>query len=155
ASLLLLGLLAMAWLDQPLAYAALGLITLAALYSLSLAGVPLGSAASLGWLAVLGFGFYLAARLAGMLRATRLGGLWETPLNRAARVLAGVGALALLSPQGGSVLVEALALALAGAQALGEAYRLRRLRPSYLGVALLLVAWMLVLVDRQVAQPQW
>jgi len=49
----------------------------------------------------------------------------------------------------------AAVLGLAGAQAIGEAYRLRRLRLGYAGVALLLAAWAVLLLSNNVAQPQW
>jgi len=155
AQALLLALLAMLWLDPPLAYATLGLVMLSAIYALSLAGVPIGSAESLAWLAVVGFGFYLAARLAGQALWTHLGRLWEQPLARVALGLTAVTAAGMLVAQPGSLLYTAAVLGLGGAQALGEAYRLRRVRLGYAGVALELAAWVLLLVANNVAQPQW
>ena len=155
---LLLGLLAMLWLEPPLAYGALALLTLAAVYGLALAGLPFTSAGGLAALAGLGFGFYLAARLAGLAArrlGTRRGGLWEQPLAHAAIALAILPALGLFAAQPLNGAATAAVLGLAGAQAIGEAYRLRRLRLGYGGVALLLAAWSVLLLANDVAQPQW
>jgi hypothetical protein len=152
---LVLGLLAMLWLERPLAYGTSGFVALAAVYALGVAGLPVNSPISLAWLAALGFGFYLAARIAGLVSRTPIGQVWEQPLARAAIVLTGVTALGMFMTQLADLVATAAVLGLAGAQAIGEAYRLRRLRLGYGGVALLLAAWALVLVANQIVQPQW
>src|SRR6185437_11465187 len=73
---LLLAALAVLWFDRPIAYGTLALVTLAGAYGLALAGVPFASTTGLAWLGALGFGFYLAARLAGLAAGRRLGRLW-------------------------------------------------------------------------------
>jgi hypothetical protein len=150
---LLLGLFALLWLEPLLAFGSLAGLALAAGFGLSRAGLQDGQLFAA--LAGLGFGYYLAARLAGVLRSSRRIALWAQPLDYAALFL--MGAFTLLSVVGIQThpTAAAGALAVAGAYGVGESYRRRNYRIGYAGVALLLAAWAMALVSLEIAQPQW
>jgi hypothetical protein len=150
---LLLGLVALVWLEPLLAYGALAGLALAAGFGLSLLGLREGQLFAA--LAGLGFAFYLAARLAHALRRVRRLQLWVTPLDHAALFLVIAATFFSLLNIVAYPTAAAGALAAAGAYAVGESYRRRNYRIGYAGVALLLAAWALALVTFEVAQPQW
>jgi hypothetical protein len=151
---LLLGLLALLWRDPALPYGALTLFALAVVYRLRGTGLSLtGTLAVIGGL---GFGFYLlgmiAERAAASFTALRL---WVTPLSRAAIIFASVAVLGILPALPEPTTAGAAPLAFAGALCLTMAVRRRSYRLGYLGVALLLAAWSIVLVAQDISQPQW
>jgi hypothetical protein len=154
---LLLGLFTMLWLDGALAYGAIGFFLLAAGWRLRWAALPWPD--SLAWFGGIGFGLYLAARLAAWLRPERSRGaaplrIWSGPLTNAAVCLTGLAAVATLPAVAAHTTATAASLAFAGALYLAIAYRGRYYRLGYLAMALLQVAWALALVVRDVRQPQ-
>jgi hypothetical protein len=154
----LLGLFAMLWLDGALVGGALIFFILAVGYRLYWTGLPLAEAvATLGGI---GFGLYLLARLveqvaAGLTRQRRRLLMWPAPLTHLAVFLTTMAVVVTLPLIVGHFTAGAAALAFAGALYLTMAYRGRYHRLGYLGMAMLLAAWVLVLLRWDITQPQW
>jgi hypothetical protein len=150
----LLGLLAVLWLDSGLTYAALAFFLLAVGARLKWLGLPFAEAVAC--FSGLGFGLYLVERLlAPWFEGWPRLELWSRALMRTAAILTALAIpLTLLSIISYPV-AAAAALAFAGALYVAIAYRRRHLNLGYLGMALLEIAWVLALVVRQVQQPQW
>ncbi|MEE8392478.1 MAG: hypothetical protein V3S14_16990 [Anaerolineae bacterium] len=155
---LLLGLFAMLWLDTALTYGSLALFLLGLGYRLTWAALPL--AESFAWVGGIGFGLYLVAliveRCATHLpSALHILGIWIKPLTNAAVFLTAVAVIVTLPAVATATTPFAATLAFAGALYLAIAYRGRHHRLGYLGMAMLQLAWALMLIDQGVDQPQW
>jgi hypothetical protein len=155
---LLLGIFATSWRDTILAHGTLALFVLGVINRFDLIGVSL--AFTLAWLSGIGFGLYILARIAELIIEGTQGRLaafnvWLSPFANfavALTTLAVIGTLPTIQRYG----IPAIAsLTFAGALYLAIAYRGRYIRLSYLGMALLELAWVLVLFDRGIRQPQW
>jgi hypothetical protein len=145
------GLLAMLWLDGLMPYATIGFFLLAAGYYASWAQTPLAD--SFARLGGIGFGMYLLARIIERTRQTRLD-VWIRPLTNSALILAGLAVVATLPFITSQPTAAAFALAFAGALYLAVAYRGRYYRLGYTAMAMLQVAWALLLIVGGVAEPQ-
>ena len=150
----LLGLLAVLWLDGGLTYAALAFFLLAVGARLKWLGLPF--AEGVAWFGGFGLGLYLVERLLAPLSEGRPRlELWSRPLVRTAVALTTLAIPLTLFTIVRHPVAAAAALACAGALYVALAYRRRHLSLGYLGMALLEIAWVLALVVRQVQQPQW
>jgi len=153
----LLAVFAMLWQDATLAYGTLAYSLLAVGYRLGWAELPFADA--LAWVGGIGFGLYLVgrfveqtvARVGARLRALAV---WSRPLTNAAMFFTTVAMIATLPTVASRTTATAAGLAFAGALYLAIAYRGRYYRLGYLGMAMLILAWALVLVVRDVRQPQ-
>jgi len=154
---ILLGLFAMLWRDEGLAYGALIFGLLAAGARLNWAQVSL--AGMLAWLGGIGFGIYLVGRLVEAIvrlhqpKASRLA-VWVKPLVDVPVALTGLAVVGTLPYVASQTIATAASLAFAGALYLAIAYRGRYYRLGYLAVGMLEAAWILALVVRDVRQPQ-
>ncbi|TAK14680.1 MAG: hypothetical protein EPO32_00705 [Anaerolineae bacterium] len=154
----LLGLLAQLWLDSGLAYGALALLLLTAGSRLSMAGIPLSDTAA--WIGGMGLGLYLLARLTDAYcsrsqpRPTRLR-VWVVPATNISVILTGLGVVSALPAAFSKPTIAAIAFGFAGALYVAVAYRGRYHRLGYAGMALLLAAWVILLVQQEVSEPQW
>jgi hypothetical protein len=154
---LLLGIFAMLWLDSALAYGSLALFLLAMGIRLSWAGLP--SADVFAWMGGIGFIFYLMAWMgkeiaAGFQEMARAIRTWLKPMENMAIVLTALATLITL-PQINTYGTAAVAsLAFAGVLYVTMAYRREQPRLSYLGLVMLELAWVFVLIDQKVRQPQ-
>ncbi len=148
---ILLGLFATLWTDGVLPYVTFGFFLLAAGYHLSWARVSLADSSAV--IGGIGFGLYLLARI---VERTRQAGLavWVKPLTNAALVLTGLAVLGTLPFTLSHTTATAFALAFAGALYLTVAYRGHYHRLGYTAMAMLQVAWALLLIVRNVAEPQ-
>ena len=142
----------MLWLDTALAYGALGLFLLGVGYRLGWASLPLAEA--FAWVGGIGFGLYLVALIAERVRETAFT-IWAKPLTNTAVFLTAVAVIVTLPMVDTHTTPFAAALAFAGALYLAIAYRGRYHRLGYLGMAMLQLAWALMLILRDVGQPQW
>ncbi len=153
----LLGMLSMFWNERFLAYGSLGFLLMATGFRLAWAGMSLAS--SLAWLAGIGFGCYLFAVTLdavakSLWRDKRIFAVWVEPLITLALALPTLAVIGTLFQQGSARLDAVVSLIFAGAIYLSHAYRQRNARLSYLGLAMLEVAWTLVLFDQGVEQLQ-
>ena len=148
----LFGLLAMLWLDGVLPYLTFGFFLLAVGYRLSWAALPLAD--SFAVIGGIGFGMYLLARIIERTRQARLD-VWIRPLTNVAMTLTGLAVVATLPFVISQPTATAFALAFAGALYLAVAYRGHYHRLGYTAMAMLQVAWALLLIVRNVAEPQW
>ncbi|NUM47101.1 MAG: hypothetical protein HUU38_20565, partial [Anaerolineales bacterium] len=161
---LLLGMLAMVWLSEPLVWGSLGFLLLGVGLRVGWMGEPLPVFAAT--MAGVGFGFYLLGRgmevLGGRLRAgdgspSKWGErvlLW-TPLIRVGIGFNTLGAVIPLFFIFSHTTQAAAGLAFAGAMYLAIAYRGRYFRLGYAAVAMLELAFVLLLRQWDVQQPQW
>jgi len=147
----LFGLLAMLWLDGALTYVTFGFFLLAVGYRLSWAALPLAD--SFAVIGGIGFGLYLLARIIEGIRQARLD-VWIKPLTNVAMLLTGLAVVATLPFILSNTTAAAFALAFAGALYLTVAYRGHYHRLGYTAMAMLQVAWALLLIVRNVAEPQ-
>ncbi len=157
-SSLLLGTFAVMWLDTALAYGSLTLLLLAISNRLGWIGLPLADA--LAWVGGIGFGLYILAWsgewiMAQGQRAARVLSVWLKPLEVMSILLTATAVLGTLPQVTTYTLAGISSLAFAGVLYLTIAYRGRHIRLSYLGLALLELAWVFILFDRSVTQPQW
>ena len=149
---LLLGLFAMLWLDTTLVYGALGLFLLGVGYRLGWAALPFADA--FAWAGGIGFGLYFIAQIAEHTRRA-VSTIWSKPLTNVAVFLTAVAVIVTLPTIDTHTTAFAATLAFAGALYLAIAYRGRYYRLGYLGMAMLQLAWVLVLILQDVSQPQW
>jgi hypothetical protein len=148
----LFGLIGVLWLDGALAYGAIGFFLLAVGYRLGWAAQPLAD--SFAVIGGIGFGLYLLARIIERTRQAHLD-IWIKPLTHVALTLTGLAVVATLPFVTSQPTATAFALAFAGALYLAVAYRGRYYRLGYTAMAMLQVAWALLLIVRNVAEPQW
>jgi hypothetical protein len=155
---LLLGLLAMLWRDPVLPYGTLGFLAIAVAYRLGWTGMLFVQA--MAWAAGIGLGLYLMARIIEFLltRLPAIGksrlAIWPPPLTRTAVSIVGAAVLISLPFVTAQISAYAIVLAFAGVLYLTIAYRGRYHQLGYLAVAMLQAAWILLLVARDVRQPQ-
>ena len=153
----LLGLFAMLWRDQALAYGALTFGLLAA--GARLLWTPAAPAVILAWFGGIGLGLYLLGCLVDAItrlhqpKSSRLE-IWLKPAFHLSIGLTGLAVIGTLPFLMTEMTAVAAALAFAGAMYLGIAYRGRHYRLGYLAVGMLEAAWVLALIARNVQQPQ-
>ncbi|MCP4536760.1 MAG: hypothetical protein GY832_06405 [Chloroflexi bacterium] len=149
---LLLGLFAMLWLDTTLVYGALGLFLLGVGYRLGWASFPFAD--TFAWVGGIGFGLYFVALITEYTKKAAFT-IWSKPLTNVAMFLTAVAVVATLPFVASYTTAFAFALAFAGSLYLAIAYRGHRHYLGYLGMAMLQLAWALMLIDQDVSQPQW
>jgi len=150
---ILMGLLATLWQDGSLVYISLVYLVIAS-------GVRLGSAGltyaqTFAFLGAIGFALYFIAELMALIKrlASRFT-VWCRPMERTAVVLAVLTVVGTLPTAPSQTLATAVALGFSGALFLAIAYRGRRYSLGYLAMAMLQIAWVLLLLERNVSQPQ-
>lgn len=163
--MLLLMLLATLWQDAALAYGTLIFFMIATGYRLNSAGLSLPD--SFAILGGIGFGLYLLARIAA--RASPSGEaaspdgetaplgltIWPQPLTHASIVLTALATLVTLPFVLSRTFATAAALAFAGTLYLTLAYRGGYYRLGYTAMAMLILAWTLVLAfGQKIVEPQ-
>jgi hypothetical protein len=155
-NLLLLALLATLWQDAALAYGAVVFLLLALVEHFEQLDLPF--AEGLAWIGGAGFGMYLLASAAEQImvrmKNARLLAVWSPSLTNSAIALTTLAWVASLPVLTNQMTASAVGLAFAGALYLAHAYRRQSHPLSYLGMALLEVAWALLLLDRHITQPQ-
>ncbi len=151
---LLLTLFAILWTDFALVYGALAFFLLAVGYQLNLAEVAF--AESMTWLGGIGLGFYLLSRGSKQVekRAKRCA-IWTNPFKYMGIFLSNFAVIFSLPFIASYTSAIALSLAFAGMLYLAIAYEDRRYYLGYLGMGMLLFAWALLLVARDISEPQW
>lgn len=146
---LLLGLLAQLWRDRLLPYGALCFAVLAAMFAALDLNLASGTAVAV---AAAGLALYL---LGWGLNVGRIGVLWSAPLRHMGTAVTSLALCLTLPLLITSPSMAALTLILAGAQFLASAVCQRTAWLSYLGVALMEAAWVVLLLDWNISQPQW
>ncbi len=146
----LLGLLAQLWRDRLLPYGALCFTVLAAVFAALDLNLAPGTAVTAA--AATGLALYL---LGWRLDVGRIGMLWSAPLRHMGTAVTSLALFLALPLLITSPSMAALTLILAGAQFLASAVHQRTAWLSYLGVALMEVAWVVLLLDWNIYQPQW
>jgi len=150
---LLFALFSLLWMEGTLVYGAVGFGLLAAGASLKQAGVQFADAVAV--FGGIGFGLYLLGRILEALSARfKSLSVWLTPLTNCAIALTAAAVLINLTAVTTHQTALAATLAFAGALYVTIAYRGRKFALGYLGMALLQLAWVIVLFIRNVAQPQ-
>jgi hypothetical protein len=161
---LLLGVLAVMWVNSPLVWGSLGFLTLGFLVRLISMGSPLYVVAGIA--AGVGFGLYLVGRLVEELAGRMSLGeatthqkttlsIWGVPLTRLGIGVNSLGAAITLLFIFSHPTHAAAGLAFAGGMYLAVAYRNRYYRLGYAAVAMLEIAFVLFLIHWDVQQPQW
>jgi hypothetical protein len=150
---LLFALFSILWMESTLVYGAVGFGLLAAGAALMQAEVQFADAVAV--FGGIGFGLYLLGRILDAL-SIRFKSLsvWLTPLTNCAIALTAAAVLLNLTTLANHLTALAATLAFAGALYVTIAYRGRKFVLGYLGMALLELAWVIVLVMNDVAQPQ-
>jgi len=151
---LLLGLFAMLWADKALTYGSLAFLLLAVGYRIHWSGVSFPWAMAL--FGGIGFGFYLISLTIEQVerRASRLS-IWKQPLVQIGIALSAFATIFSLPFVASETSATAAALAFAGALYLAIAYKGKYHRLGYVGMGMLLLAWVLLLIVQDVSQPQW
>jgi hypothetical protein len=153
SNLLLFGLLATLWQDTPLTYGALVFVVLAV--SVGFAWAGFSAPDSLALMGAVGLVLYGLARILEVARRPLHSfTLWIHPLERIAVLLSIVAVLGTLPTAATHVQSTASALGFAGTLYLAIAYRGRRQQLGYLAVAILEIAWILLMLDQDISQPQ-
>jgi hypothetical protein len=151
---LLLALFVFLWLNSRLVYGVVGFGLLAFGAWLNQMSVPF--VWSVAWFGGVGLGLYLVARLLEALSGwIKPLALWLTPLTNSALALTAAAALLDLILISKNPTATAAAFAFAGALYVTIAYRTRRYALGYFGMALLELAWIIVLYRSDIAQPQF
>jgi hypothetical protein len=150
---LLFALFSILWMEGTLVYGAVAFGLLAAGVSLKQAQIQFADAVAV--FSGIGFGLYLLGRVLNAFSA-RIKPLtvWLTPLTNCAVVLTGAAVVIDLPLVFNHMTAAAASLAFAGALYVTIAYRGRYHRLGYIGMALLEIAWVLLLFINDVAQPQ-
>jgi hypothetical protein len=151
---LLLALFSILWMESLLVYGVVGFGLLAVSAALEQAEVPLANAVAV--YSGIGFGLYLLGRLLEAMSA-RFKSLteWLSPLNHSALVLTALGVVINLLFLTRHMTAAAATLAFAGALYITMAYRNRQYVLGYVGMALLEIAWAILLSMNDVGQPQF
>ena len=151
---LLFALFSILWVEGTLVYGAVGFSLLAAGAWLKGAEFQFADAAAV--FGGIGFALYLLGRVLQLL-SSRIKALtvWLTPLTSWAVVLTGVAVVVTLPVVFSHMTAAAASLAFAGALYVTIAYRGRYHQLGYLGMALLELAWVLLLFVNDVKQPQF
>jgi hypothetical protein len=150
---LLFALFSILWVEGTLVYGAVGFGLLAAGASLKQAEFQFADTAAV--FGGIGFGLYLLGRILHVL-SSRLKALtvWSSPLTNCAVVLTGAAVVVTMPVVFSHMTAAAASLAFAGALYVTIAYRGRFHQLGYLGMALLQLAWVLLLFINDVKQPQ-
>lgn len=150
---LLLALFSILWAEGSLVYDMVCFGSLAVGASLKQAGVPFGEAAAV--FGGIGFGLYLLARgIEPISSRFKTLSVWIAPLTRCSILLTGAAVIVNLPMVERQMTATAASLAFAGALYVTIAYRERRYPLGYLGMALLEIAWAIVLYMNEIRQPQ-
>ena len=151
---LLFALFSILWVEGALVYGAVGFGLLAAGAWLKQAEFQFADAAAV--FAGIGFGLYLLGRVLQLLSSRlKAVAVWLTPLTNCAVVLTGAAVVVNMPVVFGHMTAAAASLAFAGALYVTIAYRGRYHQLGYLGMALLELAWVLLLFINDVRQPQF
>jgi hypothetical protein len=151
--MILLALFAILWVEGSLVYDAIcfGLLALGA--SLRYAGVPLADAAAV--FGGVGFGLYLLARIFEQISSRfRALNVWLTPLYHSSLLLTAAPMIVNVPLMATDMTASAASLAFSGALYVAIAYRERQYLLGYFGMALLEIAWALLLYTNDIRQPQ-
>jgi hypothetical protein len=154
---ILLGLLAMLWIDRLLVYGSIALTLLTIGIRLVWAELPFAEICA--WVGAIGMGMYLIGllieQIANASRSQRNHlAVWVNPLQNTPVLLTTLAVAGTLPFLVTNTTACAAALAFAGALYLAIAYRSHRVRLGYLGTGMLLAAWSMVLVVQDIGQPQ-
>jgi len=150
---LLFALFSILWMEGTLVYGVVGFSLLAVGASLRQAQVPVADAVAV--FGGFGFGLYLLARILEPISASLKSlSVWLTPLTHSSIFLTAAAVIINLPFVGSHMTASAATLAFAGALYITIAYRGRQYVLGYLGMALLQIAWVIVLFINDVAQPQ-
>ena len=151
---LLMALFSILWTEGALVYAMTGFGLLAVGAALEQAEVSFGDAMAV--FGGIGFGLYLLARLIEpILSRFKPLTVWLTPLNHASIFLTTASVIFNLPFVIIHMTAAAVSLAFAGALYITIAYRERQYLLGYLGMALLEIAWALLLYTNDIRQPQF
>ena len=152
--MILLTLFAILWVEGSLVYDAVGFGLLAVGALLRQADVALADAVAV--FGGIGFGLYLLARLIEQI-SFRFKALtvWLTPLYHSSILLTAASMIVNVPFVTTYMTATAASLAFAGALYLTIAYRERQYLLGYFGMALLEIAWALLLYTNDIRQPQW
>jgi len=150
---LLLALFAILWVEGVLVYGVVAFSLLAVGASMKQAGTPFPDAVAI--FGGIGFGLYLLARVFEAI-STRIKSLtvWLAPLTHSSIALTALAVIVNLPLVATHMTATAATLAFAGALYVTIAYRGKIYQLGYLGMALLEIAWVIVLFINKVAQPQ-
>jgi hypothetical protein len=153
SNLLLFGFLATLWQDGALTYGALGFLVLTIGTGFGWAGFTLPQ--TLALMGGVGLALYVLARVIDLVqkRLQRLS-LWRRPLERVAVLLSVTAIVGTIPSVVDNGQATAAALGFAGVLYLAIAYRGRYQQLGYLAVALLELAWVLLMLGREISQPQ-
>jgi hypothetical protein len=151
---LLLALFSILWSEGALVYGVVGFGLLAVGGSLKQAEVPLADA--LAVFGGIGFGLYLLARILELI-ASRLKALtvWLAPLTHSSIFLTAIAVIINLPFVSRHMTATAATLAFAGALYITIAYRGRQYALGYVGMAMLEIAWAILLFMNDINQPQF
>lgn len=151
--MMLLSLFAMLWMESSLVYDVVGFGLLALGASLRQADVPFGDAVAV--FGGVGFGLYVLARLIEQI-SSRFKALtiWLTPLSHSSILLTAASMIVNVPFVTTYMSATAASLAFAGALYISIAYRERQYLLGYFGMALLEIAWALLLYTNEIRQPQ-
>ncbi|MBW8009641.1 MAG: hypothetical protein FVQ83_00175 [Chloroflexi bacterium] len=155
---ILLGLFSMLWQDGGLAYGTVGFFLLAVGVRLGWEQVTFTDA--FGWIAGIGFGLYLVVRIIEQYLLERdpkesALKVWPQPLTKMALFLTSLSVVITLPAVISNPTSTATVLGFGGALYLAIAYRSRRYSLGYLGMAMLQMAWVLLLRLQSINEPQW
>jgi hypothetical protein len=152
--LALFTLFSLLWMSGALVYGAVGFGLLALGAALKQMGLPFATGVAV--FSGIGLGLYLLARILEALSARiRAFSVWLQPLTNLSIGLTALAGLIDLFFVNGQPTATAAALAFAGALYVAIAYRGRKYALGYLGMALLEVAWVVVLYMNDISQPQF
>jgi len=151
---LLFALFSLLWMESTLVYGAVGFGLLAAGASLSQAEVQFADAVAV--FGGIGFGLYLIGRILDLLSVGfKSLSVWLTPLTNCAIALTAAAVILNLTAVANHQTALAATLAFAGALYVTIAYRGQKFTLGYLGMALLQIAWVIVLfISGNIDQPQ-
>jgi len=151
---ILMALFSILWAEGSLVYSAVSFGLLAVGTSLKQAGVSIGEEAAV--FGGIGFGLYLLARILDPI-SSRFKHLtvWLIPLNHGAIFLTAASVILNLPFVMSHMTATAASLAFAGALYITIAYRERQYLLGYFGMALLEIAWALLLYANDIRQPQF
>jgi hypothetical protein len=151
---LLFALFSILWMESTLVYGAVGFGLLAAGASLKQAQVQFADAVAV--FGGIGFGLYLLGRILDLVSARfKSLSVWLAPLTNCAIALTAAAVLLNLPAVASNQTALAATLAFAGALYITIAYRGQKFTLGYLGMALLQIAWVIILfISGNIDRPQ-
>ncbi len=151
---LLLALFATLWMDSALVYGAIAFFLLAVGYQLDFAEIPF--AESMAWFSGIGLGFYLLSRVSKQVEVrVKRCAIWTNPFSNIGIFLSAFAVIFSLPFIASYTSAAAFTFAFAGMLYLAIGYAKRRHYLGYLGMGMLLFAWVLLLMAQDVTEPQW